>query len=216
MQVVVPQGTYFIMVDWSQLGKCQRNINRIILLQFICFSPPLSDVKIDLSQEQDQQKDFRFTKWMIKNIGFAAIPPSVFYSEEHESEIENYIRCCFFKEDDKLQKADRILTNWVKKWEENQFDWLFSIQRRQFATKNRGSGSCDNTITINKVASDISNSVAIIAIMHKFMNKSQTNCQMCRTPLSSRNCRTHSLFYFHKKLSSFTFNSLSKIESDFI
>lgn len=115
MQVVVPQGTYFIMVDWSQLGKCQRNINRIILLQFICFSPPLSDVKIDLSQEQDQQKDFRFTKWMIKNIGFAAIPPSVFYSEEHESEIENYIRCCFFKEDDKLQKADRILTNWVKK-----------------------------------------------------------------------------------------------------
>lgn len=63
----------------------------------------------------DEQKDYRFTKWMIKNVGLQGIPPSVFYTKEHRALIENYVRYCFFKKDENLQKAEQILKSWVEK-----------------------------------------------------------------------------------------------------
>lgn len=57
----------------------------------------LSVPKIDLSQEKDKEMDYKFTKWMAKNVGVLAIPPSVFYSEENKSLGENYARFCFIK-----------------------------------------------------------------------------------------------------------------------
>ncbi|XP_055310048.1 kynurenine aminotransferase-like [Sitodiplosis mosellana] len=92
MKPIIPQGGYFMIADWSALES-----------------------KADLSTESDAQKDYRMTKWMIKNVGLQGIPPSVFYNETNKSIMETFVRYCFFKKDENLEKAADILKNWVSK-----------------------------------------------------------------------------------------------------
>lgn len=89
MEPVVPQGGYFIMANWSKLAP-----------------------KIDLSSESDEQRDYRFVKWLSKNRGLQGIPPSAFFSKEHKHIGEDYIRFCFIKSDESLEKAGEILRKW--------------------------------------------------------------------------------------------------------
>ncbi|KAK9747168.1 Aminotransferase class I and II [Popillia japonica] len=89
MKPIIPQGGYFMMADWSALEK-----------------------KVDLSQESDCRKDYRFTKWMTKNVGVQAIPPTAFYSEPHKYLVENYVRYCFIKKEENLKNAAEILLKW--------------------------------------------------------------------------------------------------------
>ncbi len=53
--------------------------------------------KIDLSSEEDVYADYRFVKWLSRHRKLQGIPPSAFFSEEHKSIGENYIRFCFIK-----------------------------------------------------------------------------------------------------------------------
>lgn len=53
--------------------------------------------KLDLSSENDKYKDFRFVKWLAKNVQLQGIPFSAFYSEGNKNMAENYLRFCFFK-----------------------------------------------------------------------------------------------------------------------
>jgi hypothetical protein len=57
----------------------------------------LSDDKVNLDQETDDLKDYRFTKWMSKNVKLQGIPPSAFYSEPHKHLVETSVRFCFIK-----------------------------------------------------------------------------------------------------------------------
>ena len=94
MKPVVPEGGYFIMADWSSLAP-----------------------KIDLSSESDAQRDYRFVKWLSKNRKLQGIPPSAFFSQPHKSIGEDYIRFCFIKQQDTLEKAKQILKNWRQELE---------------------------------------------------------------------------------------------------
>ncbi|GLG92965.1 hypothetical protein R5R35_001918 [Gryllus longicercus] len=89
MVPTIPEGGYFMIADWSALEK-----------------------KVNLSEENDRWKDYRFTKWMSKNVKLQGIPPSAFYSEPHKPLAENYVRYCFIKKDENLQKAEEILQKW--------------------------------------------------------------------------------------------------------
>ncbi|KAG8264253.1 Kynurenine--oxoglutarate transaminase 3 [Homalodisca vitripennis] len=89
MDPTVPQAGYFILADWTELGK-----------------------KIDLSSETDKYKDYKFTKWMSKNVKLQGIPPSAFYSGGDKHLAENFVRYCFIKKDENLQKAAQILRTW--------------------------------------------------------------------------------------------------------
>lgn len=89
MVPTIPEGGYFMVADWSALGD-----------------------KVNLEQETDELKDYRFTKWMSKNVKLQGIPPSAFYSEPHKHLIENSVRYCFIKTDEKLQQAADILQKW--------------------------------------------------------------------------------------------------------
>jgi len=91
MNPVIPEGGYFMLADWS----------------------PLVD-RVNMDSEPDPYKDYRFAKWMSKNLKLQGIPPSAFYSSDHKSLCETYIRFCFIKEDHNLEKARDILTAWVK------------------------------------------------------------------------------------------------------
>ncbi|ENN81018.1 hypothetical protein YQE_02572, partial [Dendroctonus ponderosae] len=75
IQPIVPEGGYFMMADWTPL-----------------------EANVDLSSESDQYKDYRFTKWMTKNVGLQGIPPTAFYGVEHKPLGENFVRYCFIKE----------------------------------------------------------------------------------------------------------------------
>jgi kynurenine--oxoglutarate transaminase/cysteine-S-conjugate beta-lyase/glutamine--phenylpyruvate transaminase len=57
----------------------------------------LSGDKVNLEQETDELKDYRFTKWMSKNVKLQGIPPSAFYSKPHKSLVETSVRYCFIK-----------------------------------------------------------------------------------------------------------------------
>jgi kynurenine--oxoglutarate transaminase/cysteine-S-conjugate beta-lyase/glutamine--phenylpyruvate transaminase len=67
---------------------------------------------VDLSQETDSERDYRFTKYMTKNIGVQGIPPSAFYNQSNKYLGEDYVRYCYFKTQDNLQQAANILHKW--------------------------------------------------------------------------------------------------------
>lgn len=49
---------------------------------------------------------------MTKNVGIQGIPPSAFYSTPNKKLAENFVRYCFIKTDENLQKAADILHKW--------------------------------------------------------------------------------------------------------
>lgn len=56
-----------------------------------------TDKKVKLEEEKDPYRDYRFTKWMTKNVGLQGIPPSAVYSDPHKKLGENFVRYCFIK-----------------------------------------------------------------------------------------------------------------------
>lgn len=57
----------------------------------------IADSKVDLSKENDKWRDYKFTKYMTKNVGLQGIPPSAFYSEGNKPLAEDFVRYCFIK-----------------------------------------------------------------------------------------------------------------------
>jgi kynurenine--oxoglutarate transaminase/cysteine-S-conjugate beta-lyase/glutamine--phenylpyruvate transaminase len=86
LRPVMPEAGYFMLADFSGLG-------------------------VDVPKGDDT-KDFRFVKWLIANKKLAVIPPSAFYSKEHQEMAENYVRFCFIKDDSTLEKAKDVLAEW--------------------------------------------------------------------------------------------------------
>jgi kynurenine--oxoglutarate transaminase/cysteine-S-conjugate beta-lyase/glutamine--phenylpyruvate transaminase len=89
MKPTVPEGGYVILVDWSPLESLT-----------------------DLNSEKDKYKDFRFTKWMTKNVGLQGIPSTIFYSEPNKPLGESFVRYCFCKKNQTLEKAAQLLNKW--------------------------------------------------------------------------------------------------------
>ncbi|XP_008547419.1 kynurenine aminotransferase [Microplitis demolitor] len=89
MSPTVPDGGFFMIANWKALED-----------------------KVPLEEETDVYRDYKFTKWMTKNVGLQGIPPSTFYSLEHKHLGEDNVRYCFIKQDENLQKAADILHKW--------------------------------------------------------------------------------------------------------
>ncbi|KAJ8921801.1 hypothetical protein NQ315_008430 [Exocentrus adspersus] len=89
---IIPDGGFFLIADWSQLES-----------------------RVDLNSEGvDDHKDVRFSKWLIKNVGLGGIPPTAFYNDENKEVVENYVRFCFIKKQENLEKAAQLLEKWIK------------------------------------------------------------------------------------------------------
>ncbi|XP_017105033.2 kynurenine aminotransferase [Drosophila bipectinata] len=89
MRPTIPEGGYFMLADWSPVAN-----------------------KVDLSSEPDKYRDYKFTKWMTKNKGLQGIPPSAFYSEPNKHLGEDFVRYCFIKKQENLDKAAELLSQW--------------------------------------------------------------------------------------------------------
>ncbi|MEZ4865928.1 MAG: aminotransferase class I/II-fold pyridoxal phosphate-dependent enzyme [Caldilineaceae bacterium] len=77
---ITPDGSYFILVDTSNLAA------------------PL---------EPGTRRDVSICRWFTREVGVAAIPPSPFYSPAHQGLTDNLARFCFCKTDDMLDEAAR-------------------------------------------------------------------------------------------------------------
>jgi kynurenine--oxoglutarate transaminase/cysteine-S-conjugate beta-lyase/glutamine--phenylpyruvate transaminase len=86
---IIPEGGYFMMCNWTPMKG-----------------------KADLSSESDPCADYRFVKWLAKTHKLLGIPPSAFYTEADKHIGEDYIRFCFYKKTETLEKADEILKKW--------------------------------------------------------------------------------------------------------
>lgn len=82
---VTPHGSYFILVDTTHL---------------------------DAPTPTDDPRDVQICRWLTREIGVAAIPPSSFYSAEHKHLAANVARFCFCKTDAVLETgAQRLREN---------------------------------------------------------------------------------------------------------
>ena len=59
--------------------------------------------------EKDEERDYKFVKWLSKTRWLQVIPPSTFYSKEHKHIGEKFVRFCFIKKDESLAEAVKIL-----------------------------------------------------------------------------------------------------------
>ncbi len=75
---VTPHGSYFILVDTTDL---------------------------DAPTPTDDPRDVQICRWLTREIGVTAIPPSAFYSAEHSHLAANIARFCFCKTDAILEAA---------------------------------------------------------------------------------------------------------------
>nr|XP_002119772.3 kynurenine--oxoglutarate transaminase 3 [Ciona intestinalis] len=91
MEPILPQGGYFILADASKL-------------------------KVDLSDSagSGENYDYRLVKWITRNKKVATIPNSAFYSDEHKDIAEKFIRFCFCKKDETIDKMEKIFKEWAK------------------------------------------------------------------------------------------------------
>lgn len=84
---LTPDGSYFILVDTSGL---------------------------DAPLEAGVRRDVNLCRWLTREVGVAAIPPSHFYSPAHQYLTDNLARFCFCKTDEMLEEAARRLQKKLK------------------------------------------------------------------------------------------------------
>uniref|UniRef100_A0A914I2Y9 Aminotransferase class I/classII domain-containing protein n=1 Tax=Globodera rostochiensis TaxID=31243 RepID=A0A914I2Y9_GLORO len=84
---IIPDGGYFMIADFSHLDGPFKNEAKL----------------------SDDPLDFEFCRWLCREKKLAAIPPSAFYSPENRKGNDHFIRLCFFKKDETLEKAIDIL-----------------------------------------------------------------------------------------------------------
>ncbi len=78
LRPVQPDGSYFILFETAHL---------------------------DAPVEPGTRRDFSVCRWFTSQVGVAAIPPSPFYSPDHQYLTDNLARFCFCKTDDMLDEA---------------------------------------------------------------------------------------------------------------
>ncbi|CAB3410111.1 unnamed protein product [Caenorhabditis bovis] len=83
---ILPDAGYFMLADYSHLKKLRD------------FTSP------------DDPDDFVFSRWLCREKNLAVIPPSAFYSSmEEKRKNDDLVRLCFFKKDETLDAARKIL-----------------------------------------------------------------------------------------------------------
>lgn len=86
MEPTIPEGGYFLLADTSSISK-----------------------NYDFSGEFGETKDHKFVRWMSKNKKLQGIPPSAFYSPQHKTLAEDFIRLCYFKSEKTLRDAESLI-----------------------------------------------------------------------------------------------------------
>lgn len=91
MTPVIPPGGFFIMADTSAIDF------------------PSSDEVTEAMPASPMPRDWAMSRWLTKEVGVTAIPPSAFYSPDTLHLAKNLLRFAFCKGDDTILEAHRRL-----------------------------------------------------------------------------------------------------------
>lgn len=91
---IMPQGGYFMLAEFSNASIALRG----------------SDKFGDGELGAPNTTDFRFARVLAKRNGIISIPASAFYSQEFKHLGTNYVRFCFIKTNDTMNKFVRVLS----------------------------------------------------------------------------------------------------------
>ena len=96
MTPIIPPGGFFIMADTSHIDVPSSYLNEVTEAM------PVSPMP----------RDWAMSRWMTKEVGVTAIPPSAFYSPETLHLAKNLLRFAFCKGDDTILEAHRRLSKY--------------------------------------------------------------------------------------------------------
>lgn len=88
LEPIIPDGGYFMLADISKVFHDHK-----------------------FQTDAKEYKDQKVVNCLIKEHNLAVVPCSSFYTSDQKKLGENYVRFCFFKEDETLKKAAHILKN---------------------------------------------------------------------------------------------------------
>lgn len=95
MSPIVPSGGFFIMCDTSKITN----------EKYPTFSSYLNDVT-EAMPTNPMPRDWAMSRWMTKEVGVTAIPPSAFYEKDHCYLGKDLLRFAFCKNDLTLLEAE--------------------------------------------------------------------------------------------------------------
>lgn len=93
MKPIVPNGGYFMIADASSIKHL------------------IPEHELDDSTDP---WDYKAVRWLCKHKKIAAIPNTAFYSEGHKRDFQQYIRFCFAKDDEVLDKFGDMMREGFK------------------------------------------------------------------------------------------------------
>mmetsp|Transcript_31267 Transcript_31267/g.71980 ORF Transcript_31267/g.71980 Transcript_31267/m.71980 type:complete len:106 (+) Transcript_31267:1186-1503(+) len=88
---IQPNGAFFVMADTSNIELA-----------------PSTEVTAAMPANP-MPRDWAMSRWMTKEVGVTAIPPSAFYSKDTLHLAANLLRFAFCKDDETIQEAHRRL-----------------------------------------------------------------------------------------------------------
>jgi aspartate/methionine/tyrosine aminotransferase len=91
LKTVVPEGSYFVLADTSSVPD-----------------------RLFYDKASTVPRDWQLCRWLTRDIGVAAIPPSAFYSTEHQSLAANFARFAFCKKDETIRAGGERLKQNLK------------------------------------------------------------------------------------------------------
>jgi aspartate/methionine/tyrosine aminotransferase len=106
MTPIVPPGGFFIMADTSGM-------------QF----PYDANEVTEAMPASPMPRDWALSRWLTREVGVTAIPPSAFYSKPNLHLAKDLLRFAFCKGDDTLLLAHERLETYFKKWIQS-LSWL--------------------------------------------------------------------------------------------
>jgi len=90
---VTPKGSYFVMADTSSVPSS------------LFMGKGLAEPGIGGDGPKEETRDYQFCRWLTREIGVGAIPPSAFFSKENAHIAEKYARFAFCKREDVIDAA---------------------------------------------------------------------------------------------------------------
>jgi aspartate/methionine/tyrosine aminotransferase len=93
LPAVVPQGSYFVMADISKVPPAAY--------EAIGSQPDVAGAPTDVA------KDWKFCRWMVREVGVGCLPCTAFCSRESAHLFSNYVRFAFCKKESDLVEAGR-------------------------------------------------------------------------------------------------------------
>ena len=111
MTPIIPPGGFFIMADTSNIDPTTATITTS-KDKGLAYDP--TEVTAAMPTNP-MPRDWALSRWLTRNVGVTAIPPSAFYSTENVPLAKNLLRFAFCKGDETILEAHRRFESYFQK-----------------------------------------------------------------------------------------------------